>query len=125
MTVQEQIHAAVLARGYREGWDGPEFVARQIAKALEELAEAARCMNWQPGHEPLHHSTLLEAGEMSRWEFDHRDVWQGLTGAHYDRLGEELADVAVPLFVIAQELGIDLVEMAREKATRDVVRGVR
>jgi NTP pyrophosphatase (non-canonical NTP hydrolase) len=55
-----------------------------------------------------------ELGEVARCVFDGREPPV-----------EELADVAIPLFVMASVMRVDLLRAVREKVQNDVMRGVR
>lgn len=69
-----------------------------------------------------------EAGQFARAIFHEPERWMeaGLDlDADPGALAEELADVLIPLLTLAAILQVDVLEMAREKATQDVARGVR
>ena len=129
MNEQNDVYNAVLARGYREGWSAEQFVARQIAKLAEEVAEASyhipsmEFYQWVIG--------LRNTGWAAKFAFDRPDYWDVATVAAYEGLAKELADVQVVLFCAAAALGeltgepFDLVQAARDKALADVGRGVR
>jgi hypothetical protein len=125
---QATIYDAVAARGYTDGYRPEELAGRQVLKSLEELCEAFEHLyplmttnGQQDTFEDLRDS-LVQVKRKARALFDGRmlvGVWKP------DEFKLELADVAIPLFVAAQALGIDLVELAVTKATADVKRGVR
>lgn len=101
---------------------------RQVLKATEELAELydhifpMRCTNGQQDDFNELRDLMATARQVARRIFDGRM----LTGVwNRAEFAVELADVAVPLFVAAQALGIDLIAVAVEKVTADVKRGVR
>jgi len=125
---QEMIYQAVKDRGYFEGYDADALAGRQVFKATEELAELyAHIYPLRTTYGQLDDFNELRdvmevAHKTARRIFDGQmqtGVW------NRSEFAKELADVAVPLFVAAQALGIDLVAAAVEKATADVKRGVR
>jgi NTP pyrophosphatase (non-canonical NTP hydrolase) len=123
----DQIVAAVADRGYLKGWTDQELAARQICKLTEELGELAKVIEggkgrWLPG--------LFVASEEARKVFD-----KGYLGEVCPEVAakaiKELADCMVVIHVLADALSsisgvpIDLDQIALEKATRDIGRGVR
>lgn len=129
MNDQNEIYNAVVARGYREGWSAEQFVARQIAKLAEEVAEASYhvpSMDFQRWM-----TEVRNAGKAAKFAFDRPDWWAQATITDYDGLASELSDLQVVLFCAAAALGeltgepFDLVQAARDKALADVERGVR
>lgn len=125
MNAQQVVAANVAARGYRDGWTMEQFVARQIAKATEELNEAAnhivtsrvRAHGWL--------TDLSFAGEYAREAFDDKRRWLNVSIEHSDALCSELADLAVVLFTVAEALDFDVIQAAIDKSSADVARGVR
>lgn len=127
MNAQTIVAANVAARGYRDGWTAEQFVARQLAKLTEELAEVARQItpstyeycrlrDWL--------EALQDAGIAARLAFDERSEWIGLI--HISRLAPaELADMQVVLFAAAAALDFDIAQAAIDKSSQDVARGVR
>lgn len=123
---QRRIYEAVKARGYRDGWTPQEFFARNIAKAVEEIAEAAEAI----GNDEADWLMLLHyvAKEAREW-FDGNQVDEFVWVEEW--AADELADVYVTLCCAAEALGeltgrdIDLADLALAKAERDVERGVR
>jgi len=113
---------AVTERGYREGWQSEEFMARQIAKAYEELAELAQLFKlpqelWE---------AATSAGTWARTVFDTPQAWYGTRSATtLPTLRGELADVLIPLLCVAAELNLDIAAAVVEKVQSDIARGVR
>lgn len=132
MREQEQVYRAVVARGYRNDWTAEEFLARNLAKMQEELAEATQFVNVANLN-----GAIQTVGDYSRWCFDigARSFWQqpikDWCSDRIDLLQGELADMQVVLFCLAAALdeisdgGFDVIEAALHKATQDVERGVR
>jgi len=135
--VQQQVMDAVVACGYRGDWSASEFLALQMLKLIEELAEALR--HFKPSPIPIPWSGRYAWGlsfdslaRACREVFDQAgpEYWKGLILEHPGKLRDELADMQVVLFCAAAALGeiigpFDLVELALEKARSDVEQGVR
>lgn len=139
MNAQQAVYAAVEARGYTAGWSSIQFLARQIAKLTEELAEAYDLIEYD-ADDPLAFDFDLElgrAGRAARRFFDERTAWDRTEVGPQDvdefvaSMRQELADCQVVLFCAAHALArfdgapFDVVEEALKKATADVSRGVR
>jgi len=124
VNAQEIVAANVAARGYRDGWTVEQFVARQLAKLTEELAEATACVS-DPGWRHLWRDMLFEAGAYVREDFDRPMLWDTITVRDPGTLRAELADMQVVIFAAAEALGLDVVQAAIDKSAADVVRGVR
>ena len=129
MNAQTIVAANVAARGYRDGWTAEQFVARQLAKLTEELAEAAKYItpssgaHWGPLDSWL--GLLQDAGSRARFVFDEREDWEGLIYVATDKTRSELADMQVVLFAAAAALDFDVVQAAIDKSGADIPRGVR
>lgn len=129
MKPQEIVAEAVRERGYRDGWTPAEFLARQLMKLQEELAEAAALVNIK-GQDGGWRYDAAHAGMRARLAFDRA---QPLSVAVADptKLRTELADIQVVLFNAAEALSFlledffDIEDAAIEKATSDITRGVR
>jgi len=125
MNPQSSVANAVARRGYRNGWSNDQFAARQIAKLAEELAELAwfvRQRTKDYDRSPLYRK-IAEAGKVGRWEFDN-GYWDNVS-VNVEAAAAELADVQVVIFCLADALGVDVVQMAVDKAAADIERGVR
>ena len=120
---QYDVFAAVRERGYLNGWTTEQAAARQIAKLVEELAELASGVE-VPLAEDGWLIHLRRAGELARKAFDDPQRWQAVT-VHPFTVSDELPDIMVPVLVLAQIMGLDVIEAARQKAIADVARGVR
>lgn len=127
---QQQVAQLVADRGYREGWTLNEFASRQIAKLTEELGELSTCLhhNWSPWWESLNvaHRQARHAFNAPTWD---RECLMDYAFFGYAK--EELADIQVVVFTLAQALSelsdepFDVVQAALDKAGKDVERGVR
>jgi NTP pyrophosphatase (non-canonical NTP hydrolase) len=120
MNAQEIVAANVAARGYRDGWALGQLAARQIAKLTEELAELAKAIDGNM----VWLDTLEDAGRQARLAFDYAPAWADVKLIR-NVAEDELPDVAVPLFVLADILSMDIVQAAIDKSSADVARGVR
>jgi NTP pyrophosphatase (non-canonical NTP hydrolase) len=134
VSIQDDVAAAVCDRGYYEKpngdpWTKEQLAARQVAKLTEELGElsyyiprcvmgwARRSSDWEMG--------LRLAARRAREDFDNPKAWGEAEVLHSDAAAEELADIQVVVFTLADALDVDVLELAREKALSDVERGVR
>ena len=115
------IHANVDARGYLAGWDSDQLVARQMAKMIEELAEACEQLRLPRGLA----EAIYDTGALARQYFDTPEAWDGAGVADVDRFLAELADVAVVLAVAGATINDNVLSDALAKAKRDAGRGVR
>jgi NTP pyrophosphatase (non-canonical NTP hydrolase) len=135
---QDVVAQATEERGYRLGWSDTQFLARQIAKLQEELAELADCMKlefWGEGDQSPVDFAIEQAGKKARQWFDDRHRWNLVVMKGNESVGERLrseaADCQVVLFNIAATLErmgeepYDVVEAAVEKSKADIKRGVR
>ena len=123
---QRGIVAAVAGRGYLDGWDLDQRIARQLVKELEEVCEALQCINTHNNMQLL--ALVMDAvviGRSARMVFDNPALFDGVT-VDVPTLLEELPDLVVPLAVLADAVGVpDMMDLAQEKAWADVKRGVR
>lgn len=126
--------AAVTERGYRD-CDDAQFVARNLCKATEELAECAGgVFTYRDMTDPTlplpdyQHAdywleNMYQAGEGARIAFDQ---WgDGVHGIDADAIRAELADALIPLLCAAAVLGLDVEAAVLAKCRADVARGVR
>lgn len=109
----------------REDWTDEQYAARQICKAVEELGELAKSIIWQDENRfPQWWLDLGKADFEARRALDGKGpggkCWGNIRAVNRSIAATELADVIVPLLVLADTLGIDL-----EQAIRDKVAGVR
>lgn len=119
MNAQQTIAANVAARGYRDGWTAEQFVARQLCKLTEELAEA------------VYHTDCTHTWTRDLW-FAGANARKAFDGPYWDRVGTigpaiqfELADMLVVLLTAAEALEFDVIQAAIDKSAADVSRGVR
>lgn len=121
---QYDVFAAVRQRGYLNNWTPEQLAARQIAKLAEELAELADAVGGLNHMDGDWLTALRTAGALARRAFDDHERWQTVI---CDPLvvDAELPDVMVPALVLAQIVGLDLMNAARAKAIADRARGVR
>ena len=144
--IQQRVYDAVCARGYRAGWTPQQFLARQIAKLQEELAEASYSVTLnsddlardlqeraiRPAMDTGIDHLILDAGEAARRAFGDPSYWghvEMMIEPEYIR--RELADMLVVIFCAVEALReidgqeFDVIEAALDKSTADVARGVR
>lgn len=128
-TWQQRIYEATVARGYADGWTPEQFAARQVIKAVEELAELVElvAISGDPvvASEIKHFQRVVkDAGSRARILFDHGDKFWGRVLIHPDA-NTEAADVAITLANFAAAREFDLLEAAESKVTADIERGKR
>ena len=122
---QRGIVAFVADRGYLDGYDYDQRIARQLVKELEELCEALQCVMACDGtlYDLLFDAASL--GKFARAVFDTPSLFDDVT-VDVPTLLAELPDLVVPLAVLADAMGVaDMLGAALEKARADVARGVR
>lgn len=119
--LQAIVYAAVEARGYTDNLTQTQFVAKQIAKLQEELAEFADFCKL-----PVRLQTdIICAGEQARRTFDMPRAWAMAYCFDRDAACKELADIAIVVLCAAEALRFDVLDAALLKATQDIGRGVR
>ena len=128
---QAQVADCITRRGYREGWTAEQFLARQLAKMMEELGEAASNCRLPDDYIGASAWEIAIAAGSARADFDDKTLWQCSGAKDPDALESELADMQVVLFAMADALAqikgkpVDIVELAVDKARQDIGRGVR
>ena len=128
---QREIYEAVVARGYRKGWTAEQFAARQVAKLAEELGELLHHVHQERYTDSPFEWSLKATADQAREAFD-ASSWENAAIESPQDAMSELADIVVVACCLAEAIGEydfdstgDLMEMALEKATADVARGVR
>ena len=126
MSAQAQTVASVARRGYLDGWNDDELLARQVVKLLEELGELASTIETDDPAMSEFFASIVRAGKQARYVFDHPAWFAGATIADTKAARHELVDCEVVLAVMAHALDVpDLAFAASQKALADEVRGVR
>lgn len=132
MTIQSEVYNSVVDRGYREGYSAEQFIARQVAKLQEELWGLAQRIDL-----PIQvYRTIELAGKTSKEWFDKGKFSLDDTSCAVWGLQQELADIQVVVFCLAEELSkmqsaqggvkrVDITKLALDKARKDVQRGIR
>ena len=127
---QRDVFMSTVKRGYLGKWSIVEFAVRQIAKAMEELAELSETVVASDMRVKNLFAEMQEVGELARTVFDDEAVnWR--SGVDYDKFCEELSDLQVVVFNAADAIGIAANETyssaiaAVKKARADIDRGVR
>lgn len=136
---QDAVCNAVEKRGYREGFSDVQFLARNIAKLMEELGELSELVLDNEdflGYHTEYQWHILQAAKVSRKYFDDKDYWRqaALVGNGIntiEKIKSEAADCQVVLFNIAGAISrltgekYDIARAAAQKSVADVKRGVR
>jgi hypothetical protein len=158
LTIQSEVYNSVVDRGYREGYSAEQFIARQVAKLQEELWELAQRIDlpiqvyrtielagktskewFDKGKFSLDDTscaTIELAGKTSKEWFDKGKFSLDDTSCAVWGLQQELADIQVVVFCLAEELSkmqsaqggvkrVDITKLALDKARKDVQRGIR
>ncbi len=130
MSEQQAIYQATHERGYTAGLTREQFALRQVAKLYEEADELVAKFAMTASGDPVMYAmwwrftyAVEEAGRAARDLFE--ASWSETEVFVLPDTHTEAADCAVVLANLAQALGFDLMQEAREKAEADVVRGVR
>lgn len=127
---QGVVYSAVEDRGYTKGWTDEQFAARQMAKLIEEMGELSELAKSQFGVPPAYALHLHGAAVLARDIFDKGD-WGGAVITSVEKAKEELADIQVVLFCMAEAISrmeneeFDIIKSAVSKAIGDITRGVR
>lgn len=121
---QRGIVAFVADRGYLDGYTLDQRIARQLVKELKELCEALQCIQTDEG---ALYDLVFDAGNLGKFARAVFDVPSFFDDVRIEVpvLLDELPDLAVPLAVLADAVGVDLMAAGLEKARADVARGVR
>lgn len=127
--LQGYVASLVDERGYHDGWTPEQFAARQVAKLQEELAELADAF-FLPDDEGAYLQTMMsKTGTIARETFK-RGNWHQAQPIRIDEAIDELADLQVVIFVLAEELArlagrpVNVIRAAMDKSEADVKRGV-
>jgi hypothetical protein len=136
MRPQDQVEAAVKARGYHEGYNEKQLLARNVAKLLEETMEFTVGLyldfdEFKRRHEHAIDKQITDLGSKARKKFDDPTAWENVRlKSDPAAMRKEAADLQVVLFQIASRLEqidgepFDIIQAAVEKATADVSRGI-
>lgn len=119
-------------RGYLKGFTHEQYLVRNIAKLVEELAEFASYVKQRRHGHSAWKLNLFEAAKFAREQFDRPDEWESASvfGSPKE-LEQEMADMQVVLFNLAQAYSIlfardfNIVEAAEAKSREDIARGRR
>ena len=126
MSVQTQIVAFVGQRGYLDGYNDDELLARQVIKLAEELGELASTVETPDPEIAAFLGALVSTGNQARRLFKERPRAVAGANVHSVQAARELADLGVVLATAAHALTIpDVMQVAHAKALADIRRGVR
>jgi NTP pyrophosphatase (non-canonical NTP hydrolase) len=124
---QQDVYNAVSERGYRDAWTGGQFAARQVAKLIEEVGELAK---WFDIDGTWRNMLRITAASAKR-QFDSAWAWDNAGIGQIENAKQELADVQVVVFCLAEVLGevsgepFNVAAAALGKSRGDIDRGVR
>jgi NTP pyrophosphatase (non-canonical NTP hydrolase) len=126
------VYGHVVDRGYTKGWTPKQFLARNIHKLQEELAEASDLVDNHNDFAWLSTERIQSAGKACRTMFKEGRYDDDIITVHnIDDLKSELADVQVVLYCLAQAVEqitgeeFDVALEAVRKSAKDISRGVR
>jgi NTP pyrophosphatase (non-canonical NTP hydrolase) len=126
-SLQEEVYQAVKDRGYldTEEWSRDQLIVRQVVKLIEEVGETGASVtveNEELGNPGELLCDAVNVGASAKRVFNVSKLNKPYIWTY--SLISELADIQVVVFVLAELLGVDIVELARGKACADVDRGV-
>jgi NTP pyrophosphatase (non-canonical NTP hydrolase) len=126
-SLQEEVYQAVKDRGYldTEKWSRDQLIVRQVIKLIEEVGETGASVTFENEELGNPGELLCDAvnvGASAKRIFNVSKLNKSYIWTY--SLISELADIQVVVFVLAELLGVDIVELARGKACTDVSRGV-
>lgn len=125
MSLQTQIVAFVARRGYLDGWNDDELLARQVIKFAEELGELASTVEVDDPELGAFLGGLVKSGNVARRLFTERPNSVVGASVHSVQAAREIADIGVVLACAAHALTMDVMQAAHAKAMNDVQRGKR
>lgn len=98
-------------------------------KTLADLRDALRAFcaerNWQPYHTPknLAMAMIVEAAELvEHFQWATPEESQNLSAEKHSAVRDEVADTFIYLLELADVLGIDLIEAARDKMAKNALK---
>ena len=126
MSAQAQTVASVARRGYLDGWNDDELLARQVVKLQEELGELASVVEADDPVLSDFLATIVKIGKPARRIFDRKAAFVGATVVDTQAAIHELTDCQVVIYVAAHGLHVPNIGFAASvKALADEARGVR
>ena len=98
------------------------MTAGSLFELRDELRDFVRRRSWEQYHTPKNLTTAIagEGGELAavlQWATPENDI-----SPYLQDLEDEIADVLIYLVRLADVLGVDLIEVAREKIARNEIR---
>jgi dCTP diphosphatase len=93
-----------------------------LSRLQDQLRHFAEERDWDQFHSPknLASALVVEAGELlERFQWLTEDQSQNLTQEQHAKVADEVADVFLYAIRLADKLGIDLVEVAKNKIARN------
>ena len=92
---------------------------------ISEIRKFRDERDWMQFHDPksMAASITIEAAELlEHFQWKNRDEVRQYVEKHKDEIGEEIADVAMYLFELSDNLGIDLINAMREKLKKNATK---
>ncbi len=96
-----------------------------IRKILDRIKQFRDERDWMQFHDPksMAASITIEAAELlEHFQWKSREEVQEYVKTHKDHIAEEIADVAMYLFELADNLGIDLLDAMEKKLAKNAAK---
>ena len=97
-------------------------MGKEIDSLLADLRKFRDERDWMQFHDPksMAASITIEAAELlEHFQWRNKDEAEEYIRTHKDEVGEEMADVALYLFEMADNAGIDLLDAMRKKLEKN------
>ncbi len=96
-----------------------------IRQILDRIKQFRDERDWMQFHDPksMAASVTIEAAELlEHFQWKSREEVEEYVKTHKDQIAEEIADVAMYLFELSDNLGIDLMEAVAEKIKKNAIK---
>jgi NTP pyrophosphatase (non-canonical NTP hydrolase) len=94
----------------------------EIKKITNKIKKFRDKRDWMQFHDPksMAASITIEAAELlEHFQWKNRENVDDYIKSHKDHIAEEVADVAIYLFELADNLGLDLIEVMEKKLKKN------
>jgi NTP pyrophosphatase (non-canonical NTP hydrolase) len=91
----------------------------------QQLLEFRKARDWEQFHKPkdIALSLVLEAAEvLEHFQWKNEEELNEYLLSHKDDIGEELADVFNWIILLANDLGVDIIEAANDKIKKNAIK---
>ena len=93
-----------------------------VRKLIQEIKKFRDDRDWMQFHDPKNMaiSIVIEAAELlENFQWKKKEEVEKYVKEHRDEIEEEIADIAIYLFELADNMGIDITEAVRSKLRRN------